>query len=48
MLKMAIQYRSTIDQITADKSLKLQRFELDDNDWIIASDLLCVLKVEDV
>ena len=45
MLEMAILYRSVIDDITANKALKLRKFELDDEDWQIVSDLICVLKV---
>ena len=45
MLKVAIEYRTAIDDITADKSVKLQRYELDDEDWVIVQDLLHVLKV---
>ena len=45
MLKMAMQYRHAIDDITADKSLKLQQYELDEDDWAIVGDLLRVLKV---
>ena len=45
MLEMAIMYRSVIDDITANKVLKLRNFELDDEDWQIVSDLLRVLKV---
>ena len=45
MLKVAIEYRTAIDDITADKSVKLRRYELDDEDWVIVQDLLHVLKV---
>jgi hypothetical protein len=44
MLAMALQYCLAIDDIKANKSLKLWKFELDDNDWEIISDLVCVLK----
>ena len=40
MAKVALKYRSAIDEITANKSLKLRKFELDDDDWKIISDLL--------
>lgn len=43
---MAIVYRSVIDDVTANKALKLRKFELDDEDWQIISDLLRVLKVQ--
>jgi len=45
MLNVAIDYRIVIDDITANKTLKLRQHELDDNDWNIVGDLLCVLKV---
>jgi hypothetical protein len=45
MLKVAIEYHTAINDITADKSVKLQRYELDDEDWVIVQDLLRVLKV---
>jgi len=48
MLKMAIQYRCAIDDLTADKSMKLRQFKLDDNDWVIIEDLLSVLKVQSI
>ena len=31
--------------ITADKSLKLRKYKLDNDDWVILKDLLRVLKV---
>jgi hypothetical protein len=45
MAKVALKYRLAIDDITANKSLKLRKFELDDDDWKIIGDLLRVLKV---
>jgi hypothetical protein len=45
MVKMAYTFRPAIDYITADKSLKLRKYELDDDDWKIIGDLLRVLKV---
>jgi hypothetical protein len=45
MAKAALKYHSAIDDITANKSLKLRKFELDDDDWKIIGDLLRVLKV---
>jgi len=45
MLNVAINYHIVIDDITANKTLKLRQYELDDNDWNIVGDLLCVLKV---
>ena len=45
MVKMAYRFRPAIDDITANKSLKLCRYELDDDDWKVIGDLLQVLKV---
>ncbi|KAF8236979.1 hypothetical protein L208DRAFT_1249914, partial [Tricholoma matsutake] len=45
MAKAALKYRSAIDDITANKSLKLWKFKLNDDDWKIIGDLLQVLKV---
>lgn len=46
MLKVAIEYRTVIDDITANKSLKMRQYELDDEGWDIIKDLLRVLKVK--
>ena len=45
MLQFAIIYRIAIDSITADKSLKLRKFELDNDNWKIMNDLASVLEV---
>ena len=45
MVKMAYRFRPAIDDITADKSLKLRKCELDDDDWKVIGDLIRVLKV---
>ena len=45
MLKMAFDYRLAIDNITGNKNLKLHKYELDDDNWEIISDLIWVLKV---
>ncbi|KIL63555.1 hypothetical protein M378DRAFT_79529 [Amanita muscaria Koide BX008] len=45
MAKVALKYRPAIDDITANKSSKLRKYELDDDDWKIIGDLLRVLKV---
>ena len=45
MLMMAVKYHLAIDNITANKALKLQKYELDDDDWKIILDLVQVLKV---
>ena len=38
-------YRPAIDKITADKTLKLRKYELDNDDWVIIEDLVNVLEV---
>ena len=45
MLNVAVEYREVIDDITANKSLKLWQYELDDESWDIIRDLLRILKV---
>jgi len=44
MLKMALKYHAAIDDVTGNKSLKLRKYGLDDDDWQIISDLIRVLK----
>ena len=43
MLDFAIKYCAVINVMTADKSLKLQKFELEMDKWAIAKDLIVVL-----
>jgi len=45
MLSFVLRYRQAIDTVTADKGLKLRKFELDDDEWKIVSDLVSVLEV---
>ena len=45
MVKMSFKFCPAIDNITANKSLKLCKYELDDDDWKVIGDLLQVLKV---
>jgi hypothetical protein len=45
MLNFVLGYRPVIDMVTADKALKLHKFELDDNEWKIVADLVSVLHV---
>ena len=45
MLSFAITYHAMIDAMTADKSLQLQKFELETEEWVIAEDLVAVLLV---
>jgi hypothetical protein len=45
MLQFAVTYRIVIDSVMAHKSLKLHKFELDNDDWKIVQDLVSVLEV---
>jgi len=45
MLSFVLKYRTAIDTVTADKSLKLRKYELDNEDWTIVGDLVSVLEV---
>jgi hypothetical protein len=45
MLVFVLRYRPAINTITADKNLKLRKFELDDDEWKIVGDLVSVLEV---
>ena len=45
MLSFVLSYRQVIDTVTADKALKLRKFELDDDEWKIVADLVSVLQV---
>lgn len=46
MMNFVLKYRRAIDQITADKALKLRVYELDEDDWVIVEDLVSVLEVK--
>jgi hypothetical protein len=45
MMRFSLTYRKAIDIITADKTLKLRKYELDNDDWLIVEDLVAVLEV---
>lgn len=45
MLDFAVKYRSAIDKITGDKTANLRKYELDDDEWMIAIQLRNTLKV---
>ena len=45
MMHFVLTYRKAIDQITADKGLKLRKYELDNDDWVVVEDLFNILKV---
>jgi hypothetical protein len=44
MLIFALKYHKAVDGITADKELKLRKYELDEEEWTIVEDLSVVLK----
>jgi hypothetical protein len=44
MAKGALKYRSAIDDVTTNKSLKLHKFEFDDDDWKILATFYEFLK----
>jgi hypothetical protein len=46
MLKFVLAYRLAIDTITADKRLKMRKYELDNDNWGIVEDLVSVLEVQ--
>ena len=48
MMIFAIKYRKPIDSITADKSLKLRKYELDNEGWNIIEQLISVLQVNTI
>jgi hypothetical protein len=45
MMQFVLAYRKAIDKITAEKALKLRRYELDNDNWVIVEDLVSVLEV---
>lgn len=45
MMSFALKYREPIDAITADKALKMRRYELDDDEWKVIKDLVDILEV---
>jgi hypothetical protein len=45
MMVFSLKYRKPIDSITADKSLKLRKYELDNEGWGIVEQLVSVLQV---
>lgn len=45
MMTFALDYRKPIDAITADKTLKLRKHELEEEDWTIVSELVALLGV---
>lgn len=45
MMDFILKYRHAINQITADKALKLRKYKLDNDDWAIVEDLVAILEV---
>ncbi|KAJ7799842.1 hypothetical protein B0H14DRAFT_3787056, partial [Mycena olivaceomarginata] len=45
MLSFAVKYRKAINDIAAERSLKLRKYELDEQEWKILGDLLMVLRM---
>jgi hypothetical protein len=45
MMVFALEYRKPIDSITADKSLKMHKYKLDNEGWAIIEQLVSVLQV---
>lgn len=45
MMVVSCEYSAVIDAVTANKILKLHKFELSDKQWRIVDDLIHVLKV---
>ncbi|KAG1731341.1 uncharacterized protein EDB91DRAFT_1058809 [Suillus paluster] len=44
MMKFVLAYKSVIDRVTADKSLKLCKYKLNNEDWGIIKDLVATYK----
>jgi hypothetical protein len=45
MLNFAIDYRVAIDEITSNRDLNLRKYELQDEEWVVAKNLRDTLKV---
>ena len=45
MLEFAVDYRAAIDAITSNRDLNLRKYELEDDEWVIAANLQDTLKV---
>jgi hypothetical protein len=44
MLRFVQQYRAAVDAITADKTVKMRQYELDNDEWVVVDQLVAVLK----
>jgi hypothetical protein len=47
MMWFVLLYQTAINKITADKVLKLRKYELDNDDWVIVEDLVSVLEASE-
>jgi hypothetical protein len=45
MLDFALKYRVPIDEITSNRDLNLRKYELRDEEWVVAQNLCDTLKV---
>lgn len=45
MLEFIIKYRAPVIALTADRSLNLRKYEVDDDEWAIAEKFHDILKV---
>ncbi|KAN0135555.1 hypothetical protein V8E53_006446 [Lactarius tabidus] len=45
MLEFSLRYQEALDTITSDKEMKLQKYEMDGDEWEIAGQLCKVLKI---
>jgi len=45
MLRLALTYRTVLDDMTGNRTLRLRALELDNEDWLILDELAHVLKV---
>lgn len=44
MLNFAIDYRPAIDSMTSNRDLNLRKYELEDDEWVVAENLRDTLK----
>jgi hypothetical protein len=45
MMHFVLTYKKVINHVTADKALKLRKYELNNNNWTIVEDLVSILEV---
>ncbi|KIL54666.1 hypothetical protein M378DRAFT_18675 [Amanita muscaria Koide BX008] len=45
MLKFAVEYRTAIDELTANRKFELREYEMNQEEWVLAAQLCKVLKV---